>query len=120
MIHMTKRKSGKRWVRIDDPVKFIHEVRSKKPPVVNTKLEKVMRSMVKDTFRKDLRKDAMKLLMLASKERVQEFLYHYHSDHGNVCCLVLDAIADGLTKEGKMPKGVGKEFGLLGRSDEKT
>ena len=101
----------------DNPEEFMAELKSIKLPVVNDKLKKSLKAMVNDVFRKDLRTSAMKLLMLASKKRIQEFLYYYHSDSGNVCCLVLDAIADDLSKEGKMPDGIGNDFGMSGWDD---
>jgi len=87
-------------------------MKSTKNKIVNSDLKKSLKDMVDDVFRKDLRGKAMKLLLSARKEHICDFLYYYHSDQGNICCLVLDSIADEHRKFGTLPKGIGNEFGF--------
>lgn len=83
----------------------------KKRPDVNGKLKKHLSSIINELIRKDARKEAMSILILADKESIGEFLYYHYSDIGNVACLVIDSIKDKLVKKGKMKQKNGDAFG---------
>ena len=103
---------GKKYIHLKD----LSEIRKiawgrKKPPNVNKKLEKHLRSAIGELVRKDARKEALKIITSSSTEFIGQFLYYHHSDVGNVACLVLDAAKEELVKQGKMKQGKGDAFG---------
>lgn len=81
--------------------------------VVNKELKTVLIKMVNKVIIKHARAEAMKLLNLSTEKEVSQFLYYYHSDKHNVCCMVLDSIKDRLHKENRLPNRIGKNFGLF-------
>jgi hypothetical protein len=85
----------------------------KKRKVVNKELKVVLVKMVNKVIIKHARVEAMKLLNLATEHEIGEFLYYYHSDKHNVCCMVLDSIKDRLHKFNKLPARIGNNFGLF-------
>jgi hypothetical protein len=61
---------------------------------------------------KKARKEAKSLLKLANKNEIGDFLYYHYSGMDNIPCSVLDSIKDRLFGEKKLPKSIGKQFGL--------
>lgn len=80
---------------------------------INKDLEDALKKIVNKIIKKDSRAEAMKLLKLALESEIGSFLYYYHSDMHNVCCMVIDSIKDRLHKEGKLPNRIGNSFGLF-------
>lgn len=78
---------------------------------MNAKLKKHIQVIVKDLIRKESRAEAMEILEKSDKEKVGEFLYYYHSDIGNVACLVLDTAKNILVKNKKMKQRKKDSFG---------
>lgn len=73
-----------------------------KPPIVNQHLNKHLRQVVNDLVARKYRKAAMEVLTKSSEEIIGEFLYYYHSDSGNVACLVIDRARKILVKKRKI------------------
>lgn len=78
---------------------------------MNTKLKKHIRIIVKDLIKKESRAEAMEILEKSDYKKVGEFLYHYHSDLGNIACLVLDTAKHILVKNKKMKQRKKDSFG---------
>lgn len=55
-------------------------------------------------IRKESRPEALEILALGGDRVQSEFMAYYHSDKGNVCCLVLDHWKDEFVKRGVMDK----------------
>lgn len=72
------------------------------PPIVNQHLNKHLRQVVNDLVARKYRKAAMEILTKSSEEIIGEFLYYYHSDSGNVACLVIDKARRILVKKRKI------------------
>lgn len=84
----------------------------KKNKVVNKQLQGALEKIVNKIVIKHARVEALKLLKLSNEKEVGEFLYYYHSDQTNICCMVIDSIKDRLWKENVLPKRIGHSFGL--------
>lgn len=84
---------------------------------MNDKLKKHIR-IINQEIRKDARAEALVILEKSSKEIVGEFLYYYHSDIGNICCLVLDKAKSILVREKKMKQRKKDAFGTFGTLKE--
>lgn len=84
----------------------------KKHKIINKELNIVLDKIVNKIIIKHARVEAMKLLKLSTQEEIGEFLYHYHSNSHNICCMVIDSIKDRLHEEKKLPNKIGNNFGL--------
>lgn len=105
----------KRHLTTDEALKYISEPKITK--MVNKQLSNHLSEIVNDVIVNFARVEAMKLLRLASREEIGEFLYYFHSDSFNICALVLDSIKDRLYEEDKLPKNIGKNFGFKYKND---
>jgi len=108
-------KKKKKYVSHDSVMKQVQKILDKpqKKEVVNKELKIVLTKLVDKLIIKHARAEAMKLFKLATEKEVGEFLYYYHSDKHNICCMVLDSIKDRLHKEKKLPNRIGNNFGLF-------
>lgn len=79
---------------------------------MNNKLKKHLQSIIKKLIKKSARAEALKILEKSSREKVGEFIYYYHSDMGNICCLVLDVAKNVLVKNKTMKQRKNDSFGM--------
>lgn len=79
---------------------------------MNAKLKKHIRIIVKDLIKKESRAEAMNILENSDEKKIGEFLYYYHSDMGNIACLVLDTAKNMLVKNKKMKQRKKDSFGM--------
>jgi len=59
----------------------------------------------------EYRQEAKKIIELTTDKHRQDFIKYYGGNHGNVCCLVLDAAKRDLVNEGKMTQNDSDGFG---------
>lgn len=78
---------------------------------MNAKLKKHLRTIINDLIKKDARDEAFKIMEKSDEKRIGEFLYYYHSDNGNIACLVLDTAKNILVKNKKMKQRKNDSFG---------
>ena len=62
-------------------------------------------------LRKDIRKEAKGLILLASEEKIDELLTLHAEDNGTIFCMCLDGIKYNLWKEGTVTKEQFPSFG---------
>lgn len=79
---------------------------------MNAKLKKHIRIIINDLIEKESRTEAMAILEKSDEKKVGEFLYYYHSDMGNIACLVLDTAKNILVKNKKMKQRKKDSFGM--------
>jgi len=72
---------------------------------------KLVKKAIDIQLRKDVRKEAKELVLLASEEKVDELLKLHGDDNGNIFCICLDGIKYDLWKEGKLTKEQFPSFG---------
>lgn len=78
---------------------------------MNAKLKKHIKSAITREIKRSARKEAFEILERSGIETVGKFLYHYHSDSGNICCILLDTAKDVLVKYGSMKQRKKDSFG---------
>ena len=68
-------------------------------------------------LRPDIRDEAKRLVSLANTGQLIELMMYHKADKGNIFCLCLDSIKDGLVKEGKITNDDYPSFGLAFLND---
>jgi len=100
--------STKKYYTMDE----VRELLKVERPVINSKLTKKLKKIVKKNVISTAKKEAIEILLMANQKELGDFLYYYQSG-SSVFLSVIDTIKIRLVKEGKLTQNETDNFGRI-------
>ncbi|RLD63593.1 MAG: hypothetical protein DRI95_11515 [Bacteroidetes bacterium] len=70
-----------------------------------------LKEIIDDVIKPEARKEAFKIMDMASTEDLDEFNKYYNNESHNICCLIIDNVKTNLVKQNKLTQTPEDHFG---------